>query len=79
MDIIWDDDVYTDAVMILFQDDDDEDNRSDAQQEGENEAEAPEEQAKYVWETGSCPGKQPNVDHQSVFYSHLLYIMKGID
>ena len=48
LDIIWDDNLYTDAIMILFQDDDDDNNRSDAHQEGKNEAE---EQLPYVWGT----------------------------
>jgi hypothetical protein len=49
MDIIWDDDVYTDAVMILFQDDDDDHNRSDAHQECENEAETPENKFELIF------------------------------
>ena len=70
MDIIWDDDVYTDAVMILFQDDDDDD--GDAQLENAAEEQEQEERP-HVWGTGSRPGKAPNVDRQRVFYSHLLY------
>ena len=67
MDIIWDDDDYTDVVAILFQDD------SSSDSEQEDEAEEQDEAMPHVWGSGSRPGKRPNINRQRVFYSHLLY------
>ena len=72
MDIIWDDDVYSDAVMILLQDDD----SDDTQQEEEDGITAQQEQElAHVCgrRSGSSVGKRPNIERNRVLYSHLLY------
>jgi hypothetical protein len=66
MDIIWDDDDYTDAIMILMEDDSD--------NEEEDVAEAPMVvHQQHVWGSGSRVGKRPNIERHRVLYSHLLY------
>jgi hypothetical protein len=69
MDIIWDDDIYSDALMILLQDDSDDEEEGDIAAEEEQQ----EEPMPHVGTSGSRIGKCPNIDRQRVMYSHLLY------
>ena len=69
MDIIWDDDIYSDALMILLQDDSDDEEEGDIAAEEERQ----EEPMPHVGTSGSRIGKYPNIDRQRVMYSHLLY------
>ena len=64
MDIIWDDDDYTDAIMILME--------HDSDNEEEDVAEAPMVvHQQNLWGSGSRVDKRPNIERHRVLYSHL--------
>lgn len=71
MDIVWDDDDFSEVVLLAMQDgDDDTDEDNEEQAEDNAEAGTP---PPHHWGSGSRVGKAPNIERRRVFYSHLLF------
>jgi hypothetical protein len=70
MDIIWDNDIYSDAVMILLQDDDSSDDKTWEEEADIAEQEEPMVLHELARRGGSCIGRGPNIKRHRVLYSH---------